>query len=286
MFASPHGKGLLRLFLGAAFVLLGWMLASSTSAQADDRGVLATVTSAVQSTVAASEPVAAVTAPVTAVVAETTGAVPEVADVATEVVEQAVAASPVAPVAQAPVAVVAQVVEAVATSANDAVVDPVVEVVVDVVSAPAAVVTDLPDVVVPQQSSTPDLVLGELVASPTEVVVDRSRTERLLRAEARQASSDTEPTVGSSARAGAPARDVVRDVPAAPDVPEPAVPTPFAPDGAPTGAAPAAGAAPTGQDASWFGSTPQLTENSSAAGSSDPLRAGPGPAQDPGSRPG
>lgn len=177
MSSEAHRRGLLRLLLGAAFVLLGWMLVSATPASADDAvtsvtsvvgGVVEPVTDAVEPVVenepvrvveTVTEPVVttvepaaesaaeavekSVAAPVTTAteatreVVETTT---EVVGTTTEVVEGAVEATPVAPVVENTVAVASGIVRDTASTLTVDVAGPVVETVNAVVGGTAGTV--------------------------------------------------------------------------------------------------------------------------------------------------
>ena len=139
MSATPSSRSLLRLVLGAAFVLLGWVLASSTSAQADDRGVLgstvrelgATLDSTLGSTLAPEK----TTAPVRTAVEKVTRTVETAVDDATTTVDHTVEAVPVPATVTAPVKAVTAKVRATTRATTSRVLAPAVDVVTDTVDA-------------------------------------------------------------------------------------------------------------------------------------------------------
>ncbi|WP_377642194.1 hypothetical protein [Oryzobacter terrae] len=135
--------------LGAAFVLLGWALASSTSALADDRGVLGSDMAGLGSTLDATLQPVTVTAtapapvPVRPAVERVATTAASSVGTATTTVDRVVEAVPVAAL-RTPVAEVAEVVRATTRSATTKVVVPTVDLVVDAVDAVTGSVGSLP----------------------------------------------------------------------------------------------------------------------------------------------
>ncbi|HET6967675.1 MAG TPA: hypothetical protein VFI44_05330, partial [Ornithinibacter sp.] len=138
MSSAAHRRGLSRLLLGAAFVLLGWLFLSATPAAADDTAapVVAAVEEVVSPVVESEslpgaetvpEPLAAVVEPTTQVVEHSVATtVPTAVATTTEVVEATVEATPVAPVVSGPVAAVTEIVRDTTSTLTVDVVEPVV----------------------------------------------------------------------------------------------------------------------------------------------------------------
>ena len=157
MSSGAHRRGLVRLLLGAAFLLLGWVLVSVTPASADDTltsvvdGVTEPVTSATQPV---AEEVATLVEEVAAPAAETVSensvspTVTSAVEATTTVVESTIETTPVAPRVSEPVRVVTDVVRETTSTIGIDVVDPVVETVGAVIGTAAGspVLGALPDV--------------------------------------------------------------------------------------------------------------------------------------------
>lgn len=170
MSIEAQWRGLSRLLLGAAFLLLGWLFVSATPASADD--ALTSVVGGV------TQPVTSVTEPATASVAgvaedvvtpdteaaedvvlpvveavepaaravedSVTTTVTSAVETTTEVVETTVEATPVAPVVGGSVAVVTEIVRGTASTLTVDVVEPVVETVVSGVGTVVGQGSELP----------------------------------------------------------------------------------------------------------------------------------------------
>ncbi len=144
MSATPSSKSLLRLVLGAAFVLVAWFLASSTSAQADDRVSLGSVVEELGSTLDETLAPDKTTAPLRTVVEDATSTVKTAVETATTTVDRVVDAAPVAPAVKAPVKKATATVRTLTTSATTEVVAPTVDLVVDVVDDVTGAAGSLP----------------------------------------------------------------------------------------------------------------------------------------------
>lgn len=175
---------LLRLLLGAAFVLLGFFLASSTSARADDLGLVKSIDSIVEATTetptsqdspsvtivkAVEQPVKVVAEVTQPVVADTTKQVQAVKSVVRPVVKPVVesVAKPVVDSVSKPV--VESVAKPVVKSVTEPVVESVVKPVTKIVAATtAAVITKTTAVVV---RAVEPLAPVSVVAKPIEDIV-------------------------------------------------------------------------------------------------------------------
>lgn len=272
----PSSISLRRLMLGAALVLFGFLLSSSTTASADDLGLTKTLDKLVSTATdvqpildPARVPTAIVQQPVEKVVAavkpsETVTAVVQPVDAIVEaplkVVDppltrpvKAVVAATTSTVSKSTTVVttttsaVSRTLKPLLTGGED-VVDPVVEVVdaiVPVAAQPSS--AGLPDVLEPAQGVAPTAALPvtEQAPGPAASVVDRARTERAIRAE-----RALPPTLALQPSAVAPwpgfgintgSADVTaRANPSRTPVHQPAAP---APEHLPTPALPAGGAA-------------------------------------------
>lgn len=280
MGVSSSGRGLLRLLLGAALLLLGWFLASSTSAHADDRATVASIVSAVGAADDA-------TRPVEQLVEESVASVSETVDAAASVVEEAVAATPVAPVAEKPVVAATTAVSKAVSAVTTQVVDPVVDTVVEVV------VEATDDVVAVPPSGPAPVEVTPVPGAGDPVAVDRPRAPLpgALRAEETERGSiggAHDVAAGSQVAPlfGVVSQDVARERPAAPSDREPVVPWPDWDLGAPAtlGSAPSSGLvlslAVLGM--ALFLVRPELRCAAARAGRRVPPA---GPYADPGSRP-
>lgn len=308
---------LVRLMLGAAFVVVGWVLTSSP-AQADE-GVLGRLVTATTSTVAVT-------------VETTAGELDQVVQDSTSVVGAGTATGPLAPVTGAlaePVRkVVLDPVASVVTHATDtltttttrathlgSVVEPVVRVVdqqvldgvVDAVSPvelPTAPSDDPAPVLSPGVADNPvspgiDLPAeaapdGVLVLAGSErdvvaSVVDRARHQRAVAAERRSAGLHRAPLphIASALWGVSTATGPTFAGPADGPGPAPYPPTPGQPNaGLLWGAAAASSIATASTDLAVTTTGPHLPRYSSAAVSFDDARLHPGPPLDLGSRPG
>ncbi|MFQ6170625.1 hypothetical protein ACK8HX_03370 [Oryzobacter sp. R7] len=212
-------RSLSRLLIGAAFVLLGWVLSSSTVAQADDRGLLGAVTSAA-GLPAPAEPAAVVVTDVVEAVPATTSSV-------TATVEDVAAASPVAPVVDEPVSATTSSVDAVAATASEQVLAPVADAVVATeqavgeVPAPTAPVAPVPTLAVPAPTADGP----GLGAAPVEPALGALRAEESERSSLGGAH---DVAAGSQVAPlfGAVQRKAEREPPVAPSDREPVVPWP------------------------------------------------------------
>lgn len=191
MWGAPSRRSLLRLLLGAAFLLLAWVFASASSAQADEPGLLGSVAATVDSTV---RPVAKATAPTSeAVTRAVTKTVSAAVDDSTEVVDDAVAAVPVVRSVQAPVSRVTATVRAttsvvvettettVATAAktlSDTVIDAVDSTVDQVATTVDPILTPAPQLPGAGAPIVPGVDPGAGAPDPATLALDRAREAR------------------------------------------------------------------------------------------------------------
>ncbi|WP_392542270.1 hypothetical protein [Oryzobacter telluris] len=202
-------------------MLVGWVLASSTSAQADDHRLLADVVQTVErvAPAVAPEPVEAAVGTTAAVVEKSVGG-------AASAVQRTVAATPVAPVghvATAPVRAVMATVRTVATTVTTHVVRPLVETVTHAVD-PVVDTPQLPGVDLPV---VPGLDPGTGGPAPVPAPTDGSLGERVTES-GHPAVGDTTVATGSRVAPlfGSRAGVGVADPGSVPSDPEPAVPWP------------------------------------------------------------
>lgn len=224
MRGAPFLSSLVRLVLGAAFVLVGWALGSSTAAQADDRGVLTSTASAVRLP-APGAPSPRATTSVTQVVEDAVEVVPTATSTVTTAVEDVVTTTPVAPVVDEPLSAATSSIETVVTAVSVDVVEPVVEAIattgealVPAMPAPAAPVEAVPLPVVPVA-----LAGGVVLVPPGSlgaVRAEESERSSLAGAHDVAAGSQVAPLFGAVQR------DAVGEPPAAPSDREPVVPWP------------------------------------------------------------
>ncbi|MFW5470055.1 hypothetical protein ACOCJ4_08435 [Knoellia sp. CPCC 206435] len=311
MGAAPSRTGLLRLLLGAAFLLFGFFLASTTSAHADDSGLLGTgdavttVEQVVDSTVdvvdsaparsAVPEPdTDVVTAPVDAVedvVAEPAKVVDEpvrtVSETVVKPVVKPVVKAAVEPVVKAAVEPVVAPVTAVLPPVIGEIdpvvspVNPVVTVVDAVTEMPAASDAAAPLVEVGDNAAKPTVAqafvgLGQL--GPVGHAADAAPFAVALHAGNPWTLSlgDLTLTAASTVVASG-ATDRAPSIPA----PRPAGPQP----GAVPGSGSSVTSVPGGADVATTSGALSLPEGSSAAPTSSTSRFTSGPATEPGSRP-
>jgi hypothetical protein len=273
MRSTARRTSLLRLVLGAAVVLFGWILLSMTQASADEAPV-AGVSIGLRATAdAVVEPVTATTT--------------QLVEKGTAVVEEAVAVTPAVPVVRAPVTTATAAVRRATAAVTHDVARPVVRAVVDTVvrTAETLPVGDTsPDVEVPGFGPRPVGTAGQLAA---RAATTRARAERTAAIEQRGAvhhATPQTPPAPAAVDSGSGARGVTPANLPAPSSPSAPAPVDVVPATLP---APTSGSTGGGHGADAATNADNTTVPSSHAVRpiGVPRQPRPGPVADPGSRP-